>query len=114
MAPSDLVRGHLEMLLLSLVADGPAHGYALVEALRDRSGALFDLPEGTVYPALHRLEAAGLLASSWSEGSGRRRRVYGLTKRGRSVLRAKEQEWTTFVAAVQAVLRGAAWPTTTT
>lgn len=112
MAPPDLIRGHLEMLLLSLVAGGPAHGYSLVDTLRERSGSMFDLPEGTVYPALHRLESAGLLASSWSDDGGRRRRVYSVTKRGRSVLATKESEWRTFVAAVQAVLRGASWPAT--
>ena len=112
MAQSDLVRGHLDMLLLALIAEQPSHGYALVEALRERSNTTFDLPEGTVYPALHRLESGGLIASSWSDAGGRRRRVYAITKRGRSVLKAKQQEWSSFVAAVQAVVRGAPWPAT--
>ena len=111
MATPELVRGNLDMLLLAIVADAPVHGYAALEELRRRSDAAFDLPEGTVYPALHRLEAAGLLASSWDETSARKRRVYAITKRGRSVLTAKQAEWTGFVTAVQAVLRGASWPT---
>src|SRR5262245_32297515 len=111
-ANQEEVRGHLEMLLLAIVADGPAHGYALLEALRDRSGGRFDLPEGTVYPALHRLEAAGLLSSRWSQDSGRRRRIYALTKRGSSVLAARREEWAGFVTSVQAILRGAPWPET--
>ena len=62
------------------------HGYAVVEELRGTSDGTFDLAEGTVYPALYRLEAAGLLASSWSTASGRRRRTYRLTARGRAKL----------------------------
>lgn len=112
MGQIDEVRGHLEMLILAIVADGPVHGYALVEALRDRSGGRFDLAEGTVYPALHRLEATGLLASKSKEVAGRRRREYVLTKRGASALAARRDEWAGFVASVQAILRGAPWPTT--
>lgn len=100
------------MLLLAILADGPAHGYALIEHLRDRSGGRFDLPEGTVYPALHRLEASGLLSSRSAVVGGRHRREYVLTKRGRSVLATRREEWAGFVASVQAILRGAPWPTT--
>jgi PadR family transcriptional regulator, regulatory protein PadR len=87
----DLVRGNLDMLLLAIVDDGPAHGYAILEALRVRSDEAIDLPEGTVYPALHRLEKAGLLASSWDTSSGRRRRIYRVTKRGTAALGAKQR-----------------------
>ena len=76
------LKGNLDLLLLSLLASGPAHGYAIISALRDRSGGTFDLPEGTIYPALHRLEDAGLLTSTWAQAEGRRRRVYGLTDQG--------------------------------
>ena len=100
------------MLLLAIVADGPVHGYALLEALRQRSAGRFDLPEGTVYPALHRLEASGLVVSRWEDATGRKRRVYELTKRGYSVLASRREEWAGFVASVQAILRGAPWPTT--
>ena len=61
------LKGNLD-LLLSVLSSGPAHGYAIISALRDRSGGTFDLPEGTIYPALHRLEDAGLLASTWDQG----------------------------------------------
>ena len=78
------LKGNLDLLLLSVLASGPTHGYAIISALRDRSEGTFDLPEGTIYPALHRLEDAGLLASTWAQAEGRRRRVYGLTdQRGR-------------------------------
>jgi DNA-binding PadR family transcriptional regulator len=98
------LKGNLDLLLLSVLAAGPAHGYAIISALRERSGGTFDLPEGTIYPALHRLEDAGLLGSSWAEGEGRKRRVYGLTDKGVAALAAEQTEWRTFTTSVQAVL----------
>jgi PadR family transcriptional regulator, regulatory protein PadR len=98
------LKGHLDLLLLSAVAEGPSHGYLLIERLRARSGDAFDLPEGTVYPALHRLERDGLLASAWTAASGRRRRVYRLTRRGRSTLARRHAEWRSFSRAVEAVI----------
>src|ERR671923_2854673 len=99
----EALKGHLDGLLLAVVAEEPAHGYAIVERLRARSAGAFDLPEGTVYPALHRLERAGLLASSWSSPAGRKRRVYRVTARGRRELGARRREWHDFVQAVEAV-----------
>ena len=75
----EVLKGHLDLLLLATLADEPAHGYLVVERLKQRSSGAFELAEGTVYPALYRLERAGLLASSWSSVGGRRRRVYELT-----------------------------------
>lgn len=98
------LKGHLDLLLLSALAAGPAHGYAIITTLRARSDGTFDLPEGTVYPALHRLEDAGLLASSWSETDGRRRRVYALTTKGATALAAEQKEWKRFASGVHAVL----------
>ena len=98
------LKGHLDLLLLSVLAAGPAHGYVVISALRDRSEGTFDLPEGTVYPALHRLEAAGLLASSWADAEGRRRRVYALTTKGEAALAAERTEWRRFAGGIQAVL----------
>jgi len=91
-------------MLLAVVADGPVHGYAVVERLRARSGGRFDLPEGTVYPALHRLEADGLLDSSWTVAGGRMRRQYELTDRGRAELGERSEDWLRFAAAVGQVL----------
>ena len=68
--------------------------------LRERSAGTFDLPEGTVYPALHRLEEDGLLSSQWSETGGRRRRVYQLTPLGDLALAARQEEWKRFAKAV--------------
>jgi PadR family transcriptional regulator PadR len=104
-----MVKGHLDGLLLAVLADGPAHGYAVIEELRQRSSGVFDLPEGTVYPALHRLEQGGYLKSAWSEGSPRRRRVYQLTARGRRELTAERTRWENFTDAVDTVWKGTAW-----
>ena len=101
---SEALKGHLDSLILAVVAATPAHGYAIIEELKRRSGGTFTLPEGTVYPALHRLERAGLLASGWSRGSGRRRRVYRVTTRGRRRLDRERKEWRTFAGAIEAVL----------
>ena len=98
------LKGHLDSLILAIVAAEPAHGYAIIDELKRRSRGAFSLPEGTVYPALHRLERSGLLQSSWSRGEGRRRRVYRLTRRGRAKLEARKAEWREFSGAVDAVL----------
>jgi PadR family transcriptional regulator, regulatory protein PadR len=99
----EALKGHLDGLILAVVADEPRHGYAIIEELKRRSGGSLALPEGTVYPALHRLEEAGLLASSWSDGA-RRRRVYRLTRKGRRELGVRRTEWVQFVRTVEAVL----------
>lgn len=106
MTTAETLKGHLDLLLLATVAAGPAHGYAIAETLRARSRAAFDLQEGTLYPALHRLERAGLLASRWSEERGRRRRVYQITASGRRALATQHQEWTAFARAMNAVVGG--------
>src|SRR5262245_26811248 len=83
----EILKGHLDMIVLAALADGPAHGYAIIQAIHRRSGGAFDLAEGTVYPVLHRLEKSGLLSSRWVDGeSGRKRRVYALTRQGRRAL----------------------------
>jgi PadR family transcriptional regulator PadR len=100
---AEALKGHLDALILAVVASGPSHGYAIIEELKLRSGGTLALPEGTVYPALHRLEGAGMLTSSWSDGA-RRRRVYRLTRRGRRELVVRRGEWQQFACAVEAVL----------
>jgi PadR family transcriptional regulator, regulatory protein PadR len=98
------LKGHVDLLLLSTLRAGPLHGYGVVEKLRGLSEGAFDLAEGTVYPALYRLEAAGLLSSSWTRAAGRRRRVYELTKRGRSELAKGRDEWKVFAHAMEVVV----------
>ena len=106
------LKGHLDVLLLAALEDGPRHGYAVKEALREGSGGRFDLPTGTVYPALHRLEGAGLIAGSWSVVDGRRRRTYRLTAAGERRLHAERSNWREFAAAVTALLEPGPWPAT--
>ena len=100
---AESLKGHLDTLILAVVGEEPLHGYAIIERLKQRSAGTLELPEGTVYPALHRLEQAGYLSSSWS-GTGRRRRVYSLTRRGRHQLGSRRTEWRAFSAAMEAVL----------
>jgi PadR family transcriptional regulator len=99
-----ILKGHLDLLLLATVAARPGHGYEILSELRRRSEGAFALAEGTVYPALHRLEAAGMLASRWSVVEGRRRRVYALTGPGRRALANQQRELDRFVTGVRAVL----------
>ena len=101
---SDRVRGHVDLLLLSVLEDEQAHGYRLAEALRMRSRGAFDLPEGTVYPSLYRLERDGLVASRWERVDGRRRRVYRLTSRGTTELARHRDDWRAFARAMEAVV----------
>jgi PadR family transcriptional regulator, regulatory protein PadR len=103
---AELLKGHLDLLLLAAVQRQPAHGYAIAEALRAISGDTFNLPEGTLYPALHRLERADLLSSRWSDATGRRRRIYELTAKGERMLTEQRQEWRAFSRAVFAVVGG--------
>jgi PadR family transcriptional regulator len=102
--PSDLLRGHLDRLLLAVLSDAPGHGYELSQRLKRRSGEELEVNEGSLYPALHRLERGGLVESSWSARDGRRRRVYALTSSGRREAARSQQEWRAFSAAVNRVL----------
>jgi PadR family transcriptional regulator, regulatory protein PadR len=98
------LKGHLDGMLLAALEDGPRHGYAIMEALRAGSGGQFDLPTGTIYPALRRLERAGLVHTTWSEEGGRRRRVYELTPAGGRMLEDERHAWAEFSAAVTVLL----------
>ena len=96
-----MLKGHLDMIVLAALSDGPAHGYAVIQEIRRRSGGEFDLPEGTIYPALHRLERGGLLSSRWgASDTGRRRRVYSLTRSGRRALTDQRALWQRFADAI--------------
>ena len=100
----DALRGHLELLLLAALAREEQHGYALIEWLRDRSDGALDLGEGSVYPALRRLEAAGCVTSAWRADGRRRKRVYRLTKRGELRLSSERDVWHDLVRTVGLVL----------
>jgi DNA-binding PadR family transcriptional regulator len=98
-----LLRGHLDGLLLACLQTGAAHGYELIQRLHQRSDGTFDLPEGTIYPVLRRLEGDGHVSSRWEDAQGRRRRVYTLTAKGRRHLNAQRAEWDGFVIAIEGV-----------
>jgi PadR family transcriptional regulator PadR len=101
----EMLKGHLDMIVLAALSSGPAHGYAIIQEIHRRTGGTFELPEGTVYPALHRLEQAGSLGSEWTTGeAGRRRRVYSLTTRGIRNLADQRAVWQRFRDAIGGLL----------
>jgi DNA-binding PadR family transcriptional regulator len=95
---------NVDLMVMGVLRRGPAHGYAIIAALRERSNGEFDLAEGTIYPALHRLERAGLVESSVESAQGRRRRTYALTPRGRKEFASQRRAWQSYVATMQAVI----------
>ncbi len=102
----EALRGHIDTMVLAALRAGPAHGYALVRELATRSEGVFELGEGTVYPSLHRLEADGLIESSWTKHAGRRRRVYVLTQSGDAALADRHRDWRAFARGKNALLDG--------
>ncbi|WP_216895410.1 PadR family transcriptional regulator [Nocardia alni] len=110
---AEALKGHLDGMILAVLAAGPRHGYGVIDALRTESGGRFDLPKGTIYPALHRLERAGLIDGQWSDENGRRRRTYELTAAGRRRLGVERRSWHEFAAGVGALLgQEEPWPAT--
>ena len=105
---SDLLKGMLDMLILKIVALGPLHGYAIAQRMRQISREFFQLQQGSLYPALHRLEERGLLTAAWkSSDTGRDTKVYSLTARGRKQLEAEMRSWEKLTGAVALILRAA-------
>lgn len=100
----EALKGHLELILLASLQSGPAYGYALIQHLRERTQGDLDLTEGTVYPALHRLESAGYLESHTETVLSRNRRLYAITEAGERELRRLRAEWTQFVNGIQNLL----------
>ena len=99
-----LLTGTVDLLLLEVLSDGPSYGYEIVQMVTGRSNGYFELKEGSLYPALHRLERQQLLKASWKEAEGRRRKYYRLTAKGRKGLVARKAEWLDFTAGVNGVL----------
>jgi PadR family transcriptional regulator PadR len=107
MAKTDTLQGSLDLLVLKVLSRrAPLHGYAIMTAIEEISGEVLRIEEGSLYPALHRMEEAGSIRASWiTKDSGRRARVYELTARGRKQMASEEARWTTVVDAVQRVLK---------
>ena len=105
MSQKEMLKGNTETLLLSMIAREPMHGYGIVREIESRSRGYFQFKEGTLYPALHLLEAAGLLRGDWGEGTNHTsRRYYAITAKGRRVLEERLQEWRRFADAVNMVM----------
>ena len=103
--PLDMRKGSTTVLVLTLLAERPMYGYQLVKELERRSGGYFNLKEGTLYPALHRLEKDGLVRSEWEEtAQGPARKYYHLTEKGKQVLVKSAEEWGTFARKLLSVL----------
>lgn len=100
----DLLRGSLDLMVLSLLSHGSTYGYELQQKLKDASRDLVQVQAGTLYPLLHRLEADNLIRSKWDESTGRKRKWYELTAAGRKRLVVQAKEWDRYVACIQAVL----------
>lgn len=103
----EMLKGHLDAIVLTAVQSGAGHGYAIIEEIKRRSVGTFDLPEGTIYPVLHRLEHSGLISSEWVlSPTGRKRRVYSLTERGSASLAERRNVWRSFSSAINSFLVG--------
>ena len=107
MAKTDSLQGTLDLLVLTLLSRRPQlHGYAIMTAIAEISDDILKAEEGSLYPALHRMEEAGWIRAEWmKKESGRRTRVYELTKKGREQLVSEEQRWQMVTSAVNRVLR---------
>ncbi|MBM3924809.1 MAG: PadR family transcriptional regulator [SAR202 cluster bacterium] len=105
MSQKEMLKGNTETLLLSIIAREPMHGYRIVREIESRSRGYFQFKEGTLYPALHRLEAGGLIRGDWGQGVNHTsRRYYAITAKGRRVLEQRLEEWRRFADAVNMVM----------
>ena len=104
-AKSDLPQGTLDLLILKTIALGPVHGYAIAQRLEQVSRGVVQVPEGSLYPALHRLENRDLLAADWKETeTGREAKFYRLTRKGRKQLEAEAASWQRLIDAISLIL----------
>lgn len=104
--PVDILQGTLDMLILKAVSLGPLHGYGVLLRIQEISGDSLQIPQGSLYPALYRLEAKGFIKSKWGESDNNRRsRFYELTASGRKQLQTEEQYWQRLTEAIGTVLK---------
>jgi len=103
---SDVPQGTLDLLILNVVALGPLHGYAIAQRLRQVSRDVVDVTQGTLYPALHRLENRGFLAAEWKlSDTGRDAKFYKLTPKGRAHMASEADSWRRLAQAISAILK---------
>jgi transcriptional regulator len=104
-AKSDLPQGTLDLLILKVIALGPVHGYAIAQRLQQVSRDVVQVPQGSLYPALHRLENRGLLTADWNETeTGREAKFYRLTRKGRAQLETESASWDRLTEAIGLIL----------
>jgi len=102
---SDLPQGTLDLLILKVIALGPVHGYAIAQRLEQVSRGVVQVPEGSLYPALHRLENRGHLTADWKQTeTGREAKFYRLTRKGRKQLEAETAGWQRLIDAIALIL----------
>lgn len=100
-----MLKGHLDAVVLAAINSGASYGYAMIRQISEKTNGALDLPEGTIYPTLHRLENNGLISSRWEIApSGRKRRTYSLTDPGRESLRERCDQWKNFAQAIDLML----------
>jgi PadR family transcriptional regulator, regulatory protein PadR len=105
---SDLLQGTLDMLILKIVALGPVHGYGISRRIRQISKEVLQVQQGSLYPALHRLEKRGWLAAEWGESeNGRQAKFYKLSAKGRKQLQSEESNWNRLAEAVMQIMQTA-------
>ena len=104
----DILQGTLDLLILKVVALGPLHGYAIAQRIQQMSQEALQVPQGSLYPALHRLENRGWLAAEWREtDTGREAKFYAVTRAGRKQLGVEEESWARLTEAISLVLKAA-------
>ena len=105
-AKSDLPQGTLDLLILKIVALGPVHGYAIAQRMEQVSRSVVQVPQGSLYPALHRMQNRGLLASDWKETeTGREAKFYQLTREGRAQLEQEAASWQRLTEAIGLIMK---------
>ena len=104
--PSDLVQGTLDLLILKTISLEPQHGWAIAKRIQQISNEVLQVQQGSLYPALHRLEQQGWIRAKWGESNGRQAKFYSLTAAGRSQLERERENWSRLSTAINLVVEG--------
>jgi transcriptional regulator len=104
--PSDLVQGTLDLLILKTISLEPQHGWAIAKRIQQISNEVLQVQQGSLYPALHRLEQQGWIRAKWGESNGRQAKFYSLTAAGRTQLEREKESWSRLSAAINLVVEG--------
>ena len=102
----ELLKGSTKMLILEMVKDENMYGYQKIKKLKEKSNNVFEFKEGTLYPILHSLEEEELISSYWDDTTGKKRKYYAITTKGKKILKEKNEEWKIFSESVNRVIGG--------